>query len=78
MSIDRRHWLLGAGLALASPLGLAQMGDKPTIRILVGLPPGGGPIPSHGTSPTNCAKRWASPSSSRTAWGWAVAWQVTP
>lgn len=43
MTLHRRHWLLGAGLALAAPLGRAQGGDhKAAIRILVGLPPGGG------------------------------------
>jgi tripartite-type tricarboxylate transporter receptor subunit TctC len=43
---DRRQWLMkvaatGAGVAL-SPLAFAQSTDKPVIRILVGLPPGGG------------------------------------
>jgi len=42
MTLTRRDWLLASGAALSSPLLRAQGPDKPPIRILVGLPPGGG------------------------------------
>ena len=42
MTSTRREWLLVASALLSSPLLRAQVSDKPTIRILVGLPPGGG------------------------------------
>ena len=43
MNMNRR-WLLAAACAsLAAPIALGVRGDgKPVIRILVGLPPGGG------------------------------------
>lgn len=42
MTLHRREWLLAFGSILASPLLRAQGSDKPPIRILVGLPAGGG------------------------------------
>jgi tripartite-type tricarboxylate transporter receptor subunit TctC len=42
MKLDRRNWLMASGLALATPALWAQTPDKPVIRILLGLPPGGG------------------------------------
>jgi tripartite-type tricarboxylate transporter receptor subunit TctC len=42
MQLDRRHWLMASGLALTTPALWAQSSDKPVIRILLGLPPGGG------------------------------------
>jgi tripartite-type tricarboxylate transporter receptor subunit TctC len=42
MKLDRRNWLMASGLALATPALWAQSSDKPVIRILLGLPPGGG------------------------------------
>ena len=40
MSIQRRHFLMAGGAALALP-GALQAQNKPAIRILVGFPPGG-------------------------------------
>lgn len=42
MTLDRRHCLLATGLALTVPALWAQSTEKPVIRILLGLPPGGG------------------------------------
>ena len=42
MTFQRRAWLLAMGLATVAPWGRAQGNDRPPIRILMGLPPGGG------------------------------------
>ena len=42
MRLTRRNWLLATGTLACSPLLRAQGPDKPPIRILMGLPPGGG------------------------------------
>lgn len=42
MKLNRRNWLLTSGSALTSTSLWAQSSDKPVIRILLGLPPGGG------------------------------------
>lgn len=42
MKLNRRNVLLASGLALLAPVASAQSQDKPVIRILLGLPPGGG------------------------------------
>ncbi|GAB3354514.1 MULTISPECIES: Bug family tripartite tricarboxylate transporter substrate binding protein [Giesbergeria] len=42
MTLSRRTWLTASALALIGSALHAQGGDKPPIRILVGLPPGGG------------------------------------
>ncbi|MDO8457538.1 MAG: tripartite tricarboxylate transporter substrate-binding protein [Burkholderiaceae bacterium] len=42
MKLDRRNLLLASTLAVAAPTLWAQSQDKPVIRILMGLPPGGG------------------------------------
>lgn len=42
MSLNRRRWILAASSTIASPLLSAQGNDRPPIRILIGLPPGGG------------------------------------
>ncbi|OOG53237.1 tripartite tricarboxylate transporter substrate-binding protein [Polaromonas sp. C04] len=42
MKLNRRSWLLASGLVMAAPMVRAQSRDKPLIRILLGLPPGGG------------------------------------
>ncbi|MFZ2388915.1 MAG: tripartite tricarboxylate transporter substrate-binding protein [Polaromonas sp.] len=42
MKLDRRNLLLASTLAVAAPTLWAQSPDKPVIRILLGLPPGGG------------------------------------
>ena len=41
MNTTRRQWLAGTAAALAAPAWVRAQ-DKPVIRILVGLPPGGG------------------------------------
>ena len=42
MTMNRRRLLAAACLGLAVPATLRAQGDKPVIRILLGLPPGGG------------------------------------
>lgn len=42
MKLGRRNLLLTSALALTAPALWAQSQDKPVIRILLGLPPGGG------------------------------------
>ena len=42
MKLNRRNLLLTSSLSLAAPTLWAQSQDKPVIRILMGLPPGGG------------------------------------
>lgn len=42
MTLNRRNVLIASGLALLAPMANAQSPDKPVIRILLGLPPGGG------------------------------------
>jgi tripartite-type tricarboxylate transporter receptor subunit TctC len=43
MNMNRRRLLAAACASLAAPIALGVRGDgKPVIRILVGLPPGGG------------------------------------
>lgn len=42
MKLDRRNLLMASTLAVAAPPLWAQSQDKPVIRILMGLPPGGG------------------------------------
>ena len=42
MTMNRRRLLAAACLGLAAPAALRAQSDKPVIRILLGLPPGGG------------------------------------